>query len=64
MLPGRGAAIRADASAGAQALAKCLGDVFRRIDAEAPVTPLPEQEVDALANWDAEAYRRSLDAAR
>jgi rhamnose utilization protein RhaD (predicted bifunctional aldolase and dehydrogenase) len=61
MLPGLGAALRVDASAGARALALCVGDVFARVDPAAPLCPFTEAEEDALLNWDAEKYRQSLD---
>jgi rhamnose utilization protein RhaD (predicted bifunctional aldolase and dehydrogenase) len=61
MLPGLGAALRADASAGARALALCVGDVFARLDSAAPLRPFTAAEEDALLNWDAEKYRQSLD---
>jgi rhamnose utilization protein RhaD (predicted bifunctional aldolase and dehydrogenase) len=61
MLPGLGAALRADASAGARALALCVGDVFARVDPAAPLHPFTAAEEDALLNWDAEKYRQSLD---
>ena len=60
--PGRGAAIRRDASNGARALAACVGDVFARLDPDAPLRPFTDAEEDALLNWDAEKYRQSLDA--
>ncbi|SEA55120.1 class II aldolase/adducin family protein [Rubrimonas cliftonensis] len=61
-LPGLGAAMREDASAGAQALAACVGDVFARVADGAPLRPFTATEEDALLNWDAEKYRQSLDA--
>lgn len=61
MLPGLGAALRADASAGARALALCVGDVFARVAPGADLRPFTAAEEDALLNWDAEKYRQSLD---
>lgn len=61
-LPGLGAAAREDASAGALALAACVGDVFARAAEGAAFRPFTAGEEDALLNWDAEKYRQSLDA--
>jgi rhamnose utilization protein RhaD (predicted bifunctional aldolase and dehydrogenase) len=61
ILPGLGAAMREDASAGARALAACVGDVFARVSATAALRPFTGAEEDALMNWDAEKYRQSLD---
>ena len=67
LLPGLGAAIRADASPGARALAQCLGDVLARMDPAAPLVALTAaQEAAQKAapmDWDAEKYRQSLDIA-
>lgn len=61
LVPGAGAMIRRDASPGALALARCLGDVLARLRAVDDLLPLsPAQEAE-LMNWDAEAYRRALD---
>lgn len=64
LLPGLGAAMRADATPAARALARGLGDVLARVEPGAPLTPLTPQDVAALLDWDAEKYRQSLDAAR
>ena len=63
LLPGLGAAIRADASPGARALAQCLGDVLARMDPAAPLVALTAAQEAALMDWDAEKYRQSLDIA-
>ena len=62
LVPGAGALIRADASAGAQALARCLGDVLARLADGATVQHLTRAEEAELMNWDAEKYRQSLNA--
>jgi rhamnose utilization protein RhaD (predicted bifunctional aldolase and dehydrogenase) len=60
-VPGAGVLLAADASAGAVALAGCLGDVAARIDpAEELVALTPAQEAELLG-WDAEKYRQGLD---
>lgn len=64
LLPGLGAAIRADASPGARALARCLGDVLARVDPAAPLAPLTAAQEAELMDWDAEKYRQGLDAAK
>ncbi|WP_169816622.1 class II aldolase/adducin family protein [Rhodovibrio salinarum] len=64
IFPGLGAAIRQDASASTRALAACLGEVAARLDPGAPCRALTTDEEAALMGWEAEAYRRKLDAAR
>lgn len=60
LVPGRGALIARDASAGARALARCLGDVLARVPEDAPLTYLTERQNAELIDWDAEKYRRAL----
>jgi rhamnose utilization protein RhaD (predicted bifunctional aldolase and dehydrogenase) len=55
--------MREDASAGADAMARCLADVATRIPPGAPLRYLSEDENHELTNWDAEKYRQKLDAA-
>lgn len=64
LLPGAGAAIRADASPGARAMARALGDVMARVDPAAPLVALSAAQEAELTNWDAEKYRQALDAAK
>jgi rhamnose utilization protein RhaD (predicted bifunctional aldolase and dehydrogenase) len=64
IVPGAGAAIRRDASAAAEAMARCLGDVIARVEADAPLRSLPREEIAALLDWDAEKHRQALSAAR
>ena len=62
LVPGAGALMRADATPGALALARCLGDVLLRLPLGVAVQTLtPEQNGDLL-NWDAEKYRQALNA--
>lgn len=60
LFPGLGVLMRQDATAGADAMARCLADVTRRVAADAPVHYLSEAENHELLNWDAEKYRQSL----
>ncbi len=62
LVPGAGALMRADATPGALALARCLGDVLMRLADEAAVQTLSVQETADLLDWDAEKYRQALDA--
>lgn len=62
LVPGKGALLRRDASAGALALARCLGDVLARLPAGVPLHSLSPDQEAALLNWDAEKYRQSLNA--
>jgi rhamnose utilization protein RhaD (predicted bifunctional aldolase and dehydrogenase) len=64
LVPGAGAIIRQDASAGAEAMLICLGLVVARIPEAAQVRYLPAHEEQALLNWDAERYRQQLMKAR
>jgi rhamnose utilization protein RhaD (predicted bifunctional aldolase and dehydrogenase) len=62
LVPGTGALVHEDASVGARALAQCLGDVLTRVPQGASVRALTMAENAELLNWDAEKYRRSLNA--
>jgi rhamnose utilization protein RhaD (predicted bifunctional aldolase and dehydrogenase) len=64
LVPGAGAIIRRDASAGAEAMLVCLGLVVARIPGGAKVRYLPAHEEQALLNWDAERYRQQMMKAR
>ncbi|MGF1553331.1 MAG: class II aldolase/adducin family protein [Paracoccaceae bacterium] len=64
VLPGRGGAIRRDAPAAAEAMARCLGDVIARVAPGAPVRALSAGEIAALLGWDAEKHRQALSAGR
>jgi rhamnose utilization protein RhaD (predicted bifunctional aldolase and dehydrogenase) len=60
LFPGKGVLMRRDASAGAEAMARCLADVVARVDPAARVNYLSPQENAELLNWDAEKYRQEL----
>jgi rhamnose utilization protein RhaD (predicted bifunctional aldolase and dehydrogenase) len=60
LVPGVGTAIRTDLPPDAEPILRCLGLVVTRLPAEADVTYLPAVEEQALLNWDAEHYRKSL----
>jgi len=62
LIPGQGALLRADASAGVQALAQCLGDVLMRVPEGAALNYLTLEQNGELLNWDAEKYRQALNA--
>jgi rhamnose utilization protein RhaD (predicted bifunctional aldolase and dehydrogenase) len=64
LVPGTGAVIRQDASAGAEAMLVCLGLVVSRVPDDAKVRYLPSNEEQALLNWDAERYRQQMMKAR
>ncbi|TJW06523.1 MAG: class II aldolase [Mesorhizobium sp.] len=63
LFPGLGVLMRGDASAGADAMQRCLADVTARIDVAARLNYLTAAENDELINWDAEQYRQKLNAA-
>lgn len=60
LIPGKGAAMRADATVGAWALAQCLGDVLTRVPESAVLNYLSMAENGELLDWDAEKYRQAL----
>jgi len=62
LVPGKGALIRSEASAGAQALARCLGDVLARFSPGASPVYLTAEQCAELLDWDAEKYRLALNA--
>jgi rhamnose utilization protein RhaD (predicted bifunctional aldolase and dehydrogenase) len=63
LFPGVGVLMRADASAGADAMQRCLADVTARVDVAAKLNYLTGPENDELINWDAEQYRQKLNVA-
>ncbi|WP_214469570.1 class II aldolase/adducin family protein [Mesorhizobium sp. dw_380] len=63
LFPGAGVLMRGDASAGADAMQRCLADVTARVDVAARLNYLTAAENDELVNWDAEQYRQKLNAA-
>ena len=63
LVAGAGTLIRADASAAAHALLRCLGDVLLRLPAAAVPRALSLAENAELLDWDAEKYRQALDEA-
>jgi rhamnose utilization protein RhaD (predicted bifunctional aldolase and dehydrogenase) len=60
LVPGKGALVRTAAPPAAEAIAGCLGDVLQRLGADEPIRVLTKEEEDAIANWDAELYRKTL----
>jgi rhamnose utilization protein RhaD (predicted bifunctional aldolase and dehydrogenase) len=60
LIPGKGAAMRADATPGAWALAQCLGDVLTRLPEGAGLNYLTFEQNGELLDWDAEKYRQAL----
>jgi rhamnose utilization protein RhaD (predicted bifunctional aldolase and dehydrogenase) len=63
LFPGIGVLMRGDASAGADAMQRCLADVTARVDVTATLNYLTDAENHELVNWDAEQYRQKLNAA-
>ncbi|WP_171060470.1 class II aldolase/adducin family protein [Poseidonocella sp. HB161398] len=64
LVPGRGAAMAADASPAAIALAQSLGEIVFRLPAGTEPSRLTGAECRALLGWDAEKYRQALEAER
>jgi rhamnose utilization protein RhaD (predicted bifunctional aldolase and dehydrogenase) len=63
LFPGIGVLMRGDASAGTNAMQRCLADVTARVDVATRLNYLTAAESDELINWDAEQYRKKLNAA-
>lgn len=61
LFPSKGVLMRRDASAGAEAMARCLADVTARVPEGAALRYLSVEENAALTDWDAEKYRQQLD---
>lgn len=64
LVPGRGAAVPADASPSVLAMARALGDVCARIPPGAAVVRLSPAREAELLDWDAEKHRQALEARR
>lgn len=62
LVPGAGALLRDDASDGARILARCLWDVLARLAPGAATRCLTPQQDAELMDWDAEKYRKALNA--
>ena len=62
LVPGAGALMREDASDGARLLARCLWDVLARLDPGAQTRTLTPAQDAELLDWDAEKYRKALNA--
>ncbi len=60
LFPGKGVLLWHEANAGAEAMARCLADVTARIDPDAPLRFLTDEEANSIVNWDAEKYRQEL----
>jgi rhamnose utilization protein RhaD (predicted bifunctional aldolase and dehydrogenase) len=63
VVPGKGVLLPSDATPAMHAMARCLADVAKRLEADDPVRPLTLEDELALTNWDAEKYRQALPAA-
>jgi rhamnose utilization protein RhaD (predicted bifunctional aldolase and dehydrogenase) len=59
-VPGKGVLVHRDAKPSVEPMARCLGDVLRRVPAGEALRCLTSTEIDMLLNWDAEKYRQSL----
>lgn len=56
-LPGRGLLVRDDLGEAAEEMLACWADVLQRLPAAPEPCHLPEEEAQALANWEAEKFR-------
>lgn len=63
VLPGLGAVLHRSLPRGVDEMARCLADVTGRIPRDAPIVTLTPPQEDELVNWEAEKYRRALNAA-
>lgn len=62
LVPGAGALVAEDASDSAHALMRCLWDVLSRLEPEAAIRVLTPAQNAELIDWDAEKYRKALNA--
>ena len=62
LVPGAGVIMQSGASAAAEALTTCLGDVLTRVPTDAELTYLTFEQNMELLDWDAEKYRLALNA--
>ncbi|MFN0191149.1 MAG: class II aldolase/adducin family protein [Aestuariivirga sp.] len=60
VVPGKGVFIRKDAKPAVEPMIRCLADVMRRIAPDDQLRALTADDIDKLANWDAEKYRQTL----
>lgn len=60
LLPGAGVLVAPGLSAGAQAMLLCLALVALRLSGDETLVYLGDEDVAALVDWEAEAYRRAL----
>ena len=58
LVAGAGVLVHESLDAAGLAMLRCLADVLARVAPDARVCYLPEDEVRALSNWDAEKFRR------
>jgi rhamnose utilization protein RhaD (predicted bifunctional aldolase and dehydrogenase) len=63
LIAGAGTVLRTDLPSGAEPLLRCLGLVAARLPPGVDVVYLSADEELALANWDAEHYRKSVGSA-
>lgn len=62
LVPGAGLILRKDASQGTHFMVRCLADVITRVPEDAALTYLTDAQNLELLDWDAEKYRRALNA--
>lgn len=64
LVPGAGVLVDPKLTSGQAQLLLCLALLLARLPADAMLAWLPDDEVAALLGWEAERYRKALDAAR
>jgi rhamnose utilization protein RhaD (predicted bifunctional aldolase and dehydrogenase) len=62
LVPDVGLLLRKDASTGAKTMLRCLADVITRLPEDAVLTYLTQEQNFELLDWDAEKYRKALNA--
>ncbi|MFK7997794.1 MAG: class II aldolase/adducin family protein [Granulosicoccus sp.] len=60
VFPGEGVVLPSDATAGQQAMARCLSDVCLRVPDGAAIHYLNDEQNHELLHWEAEQYRQAL----
>jgi hypothetical protein len=64
IVAGRGVCVARNARPAVDAMLTCWALVLAGLEADAPLAPLSEQHNAELSNWEAEHYRRALEALR
>jgi rhamnose utilization protein RhaD (predicted bifunctional aldolase and dehydrogenase) len=59
-IPGLGVLIKQDAKSAVEPMARCIADVFLRVQPDDPIQSIDEENIQRLIEWEAEIYRQNL----